>query len=434
MQMPECHFSKYVFVVTGMSYIIDSSGTSKVVKAQEDIFCANGIGYVAIFPISRSRGEGANWHCTTTGCYGFTVDGKFVGVMTAKEVLNSLLEFDKARKNCIGIFVHHIIRNNIDEVQLILEKIADVPIVYYLHDFYTCCINPNLMKNDIQSCIDGDISCEGCCYLGKKEEHLKKVQHFLRAFDNRITFVAPAEYTKEHWIAFYPEYSDKTIIISHQKAIGEYTGNKEAILSDEPLRLGFVGAQKQIKGWNIFKKVVAATKDAGCNYDFYYFGNGSEKVDGVTPIEVDIATQGKDAMINNLKKKRISAVFLVCVWGETYSYTTYESNAANCFIFAMTSGGNIPYTVEKNGWGHVFSTEEELIAAVLNEHNLRNEINNWKINAKPGAEEYRDNDEVVALFSEKNGARIMWTKKRSSILQCMKRLILDKLFKATKLR
>lgn len=38
MQMPECHFSRYVFVVTGMSYIIDSSGTSKVVKAHEDIF------------------------------------------------------------------------------------------------------------------------------------------------------------------------------------------------------------------------------------------------------------------------------------------------------------------------------------------------------------------------------------------------------------
>ena len=104
MQMPECHFSRYVFVVTGMSYIIDSSGTSKVVKAHEDIFCANGIGYVAIFPISRSRGEGANWHCTTTGCYGFTVDGKFVGVMTAKEVLNTLLEFDKAGKICTSYY------------------------------------------------------------------------------------------------------------------------------------------------------------------------------------------------------------------------------------------------------------------------------------------------------------------------------------------
>lgn len=38
MQMPECHFSRYVFVVTGMSYIIDSSGTSKVVKLMRIFF------------------------------------------------------------------------------------------------------------------------------------------------------------------------------------------------------------------------------------------------------------------------------------------------------------------------------------------------------------------------------------------------------------
>lgn len=38
MQMPEHHFSKYVFVVTGMSYIIDSSGTSKVVKRMRIFF------------------------------------------------------------------------------------------------------------------------------------------------------------------------------------------------------------------------------------------------------------------------------------------------------------------------------------------------------------------------------------------------------------
>ena len=188
------------------------------------------------------------------------------------------------------------------------------------------------------------------------------------------------------------------------------------------------------QGWDIFKNVVAAVKDAGCNYDFYYFGNGSEKVDGVTPVEVDIATQGKDAMINNLKEKRISAVFLVCVCGETYSYTTYESNAANCFIFAMKSGGNIPYTVEKNGWGHVFSTEEELIAAVLSEHNLRNEINNWKIYAKPGAEEYRDNDDILKLFSKTNKAKISWMLSRNTLFERVKCGALNKMFVGTRLK
>lgn len=434
MRIPECKFLNYVFVVTGMSYIIDSSGTSKVVKAHEEIFCANGIGYIAVFPISRSHGEGANWHCTTTGCYGVTIDGQFIGVMTAKEVLNSISILDKAGENCIGVLVHHMIRTDIAEVEWILEKIKNVPVVYYLHDFYTCCINPNLIKNDVQSCINGDIPCEGCCYLEKKAEHLEKVQHFLRTFENRITFVAPAEYTKERWIAFYPEYANKTIVISHQKAIGEYFGNKEIVLSDEPLRLGFVGAQKRMKGWDIFKRIVAAAQKAGCNYDFYYFGNGSEKVDGVTAVDVDIATQGKDAMIKKLKEKCISAVFLVCVGGETYSYTTYESHAANCYIFAMKSGGNVPYTVEKNHWGHVFSTEKELAQGILDEKTLREEINTWKKNAAPGAAAYMDNDDVCKQFSEKGKATIDWEEKQIFIMQRLKRTVLNVIFKELRLK
>lgn len=55
--------------------------------------------------------------------------------MTAKEVLNSISELDRAGKNCIGVLVHHIIRTDIAEVEWILEKIKDVPVVYYLHDF-----------------------------------------------------------------------------------------------------------------------------------------------------------------------------------------------------------------------------------------------------------------------------------------------------------
>ena len=290
------------------------------------------------------------------------------------------------------------------------------------------------MKNDNQSCINRDIPCEGCYYLGKKAEHLEKVRHFLRAFENRIIFVAPAEYTKEHWIAFYPEYADKTIVISHQKAIGEYFGHKEAVVNDELLRRGFVGAQKQIKGWDIFKKVVAAAADEGCNYDFYYFGNGSEKIDGVTAINVDIATQGKDAMIKNLKEKRISAVFLVCVWGETYSYTTYESHAANCYIFAMKSGGNIPYTVEKNHWGRVFSTEEELVKAILDEKTLREEINTWKKNAAPGAAAYMDNEDILKQFSDKGKAVIDWKREQSSLEQRLKRTALNVIFKELRLK
>lgn len=432
--MPEYKFTNYIFVVTGMSYIIDSSGTSKVVKAHEDIFTANGIGYVVAFPISRSRGEGAEWHCTTTGCYGLAIDGQFAGVWTAGEVLNILLKLEQQGKKCIGVLLHHLIRNDIKDVEWMVDKIRNVPVIFYLHDFYTCCVNPNLMKNDKESCIERDIPCDGCRYLAKKEEHIACIRKFIEHFEDRITFVAPAEYTKDHWLQFYPEYKDKAIVIPHQKSIGVYTGNKGKTEDNAPLRMGFVGAQKQIKGWDIFKKAVAEVQKHHCNYELYYFGNGEEKLPGVKNVTVDIATQGKEAMIKALQEKRISAVFLVCVCGETYSYTTYESHAANCFIFAMKTGGNIPYTVEKNHWGHVYSNEKELIDALLDEKALRKEINDWKEYAEPAPAQYVDNDEIVNLFAGKNNANTEWKCKRSNLSKVIKRKALNAIFVATRLK
>ena len=427
-------FEKYIFVVTGMSYIIDSSGTSKVVKAHEEIFNSNGIGYVTIFPISRSGGEGTAWHVKTTGCYAFVVDGRFISVMTANEVLNTLVQLQDSQKNCIGILIHHIIRNDIGEVQRILGKIDDVPVVYYLHDFFTCCINPYMLKNDTESCVDGGVNCEGCIYKDKRQDHLKMINSFFRSFGDRLSFVAPSEYVKNRWNNYHPEYANRVTVIPHQKSIGQYTGNKDAIPDNEPMRLGFVGTQTHIKGWDIFKRAVTKLQEAGCNYGYYYFGHGQEQLPGVTNVPVEIAKMGKDAMTKAIQEKCISAVFLVCVVGETYSYTMYESHAANSYILTMNRSGNIAYTVGKEHWGQVFETEDDLVAMLMDETNFRARINNWKQTSIPGAAEYIDNDAVTKLFDIQCCGTIKWKKKPTLPFAAAKRYILNYLFIQTRLK
>lgn len=434
MKLPTFDFKKYIFVVTGMSYIIDSSGTSKVVKAHEDIFKEAGIGYVAIFPISRSSGEGVNWHVRTTGCYAFVINGQFIKVMSAVEVLNTLCGLQEQGKNCIGILIHHIIRNDIKEVKWILRKICDVPVVYYLHDFYTCCINPNMLKNDKESCVDGGVSCDGCVYAEKKKTHLRIIHDFISAFEDRIVFIAPSDYTRNRWLERYPQYRDRSNVIPHQKCIGQYTENKNTTPDDQPLRLGFVGTQTRVKGWDIFKKVVATTQEKGCNYEYFYFGNGLEQLPQVTNVSVEIAKQGKDAMIRAIQEKRISAVFLVCVCGETYSYTMYESHAANSYILTMRQSGNIAYTVEKEGWGHVFDTEKQLIQTLCDEKTLRANVNNWKREATPGAKEYIDNDEIAQMFDQNNVGVIKWTRKMGSPWQKVKAVAMNTVFVNARLK
>ena len=432
MNLPECKFKQYIFVVTGMSYIIDSSGTSKVVKAHEEMFKSHGIGYVAIFPISRSGGQGAEWHVKTTGCYAFIINGRFVHVMTATEVLNALQQLQKEGKLCTGILIHHVIRNDIHEIQWILSKIQHVPVIYYLHDFYTCCINPNMLKNDNQTCVDGGVSCEGCCYAEKRKKHLQIMKNFLSSFGNRLEFIGPSDYVKERWTKYYPEYIDKITVIPHQKSSGEYWGNREPIQNNEPIKLGFVGSQIHVKGWDIFKKTVELLQEHKCNYEYYYFGNGKEELPGVTNIKVDIASMGKDAMIEALKEKRISAVFLVCVWGETYSYTMYESHAANSYILTMKESGNIAYTVNKENWGLVFDNEEDLISMLLDETKFRTMVNEWKINAKPGPQKYLDNEDILKKFPETCDSCIQWKEQETSFLMRIKSALLNKVY--TKLR
>ena len=90
--------------------------------------------------------------------------------------------------------------------------------------------------------------------------------------------------------------------------------------------------------------------------------------------------------------------------------------------------------MEKNDWGHVFSTEEELVKAILDEKTLREEINTWKKNAAPGAAAYMDNDDILKQFSDKGKAVIDWKRKQISLERRLKRTALNVIFKELRLK
>jgi hypothetical protein len=200
------------------------------------------------------------------------------------------------------------------------------------------------------------------------------------------------------------------------------------------MRIGFVGAQTHVKGWDIFKRTVAKLQEAGCNYEYYYFGLGQEQLPKVTNIPVEIAKMGKDAMTKAIREKRISAVFLVCVGGETYSYTMYESHAANSYILTMSKSGNIAYTVGKKNWGRVFETEDELVEALRDVKSFRDTVNEWKKNAEPGAAKYKDNDEIVKKFDTRIIGRLNWHRERNNLLMESKAALLNFIFRKFRLK
>ena len=71
---------------------------------------------------------------------------------------------------------------------------------------------------------------------------------------------------------------------------------------------------------------------------------------------------------------------------------------------------------------------------ILDEKTIREKINYWKNNAKPGAAEYKDNGDVVNLFLGGNKAVIDWKKTSVSLNKKIKRWILSILFKQMRLK
>ena len=60
--------TKYILVIAGFSYLDDSSGTSKVIKAHEGIFMEAAIDYIVIYPVNPIN--------KYTGCYWVCINGE----------------------------------------------------------------------------------------------------------------------------------------------------------------------------------------------------------------------------------------------------------------------------------------------------------------------------------------------------------------------
>ena len=424
--MEQMHtFKKVIFSITGGDYMRDSSGTSKVVKAHEEIFTHAGYEYVVMFPISLSRGTGAKRRTLTTGYYGLALNGDFLGVYTKTQILKFLFEQQKSGNVIAGVLIHHVIRSRISEIKHIVERIKHVKIVYYIHDFYTCCINYNLLRNDETSCVGYMNMCKGCSYEALRSKHMADMASLFQLFEKDTLFIAPSAYVRERWLQYYPQYAGNVIVISHQKSEGQYEKNRDLIARSNKVKVGYVGAQTKQKGWDLWNDILKRLPDAKDNYEFIYFGNGSEKLDGMKKVSVEIHRQGKDAMIRALRMEKIDIVFLGSVCGETYSYTLFEAHASNCYILAMETSGNIAYTVQHEDWGKVFRSSDDIIAFLRNKEQVVDTLNAWKKETNPGAMRYIENDEILKVFEDEISGTVNYEHNASAVITLFIRKMLS---------
>lgn len=354
--------NKYVIAISYGDYTQGTGGTDKVILAQQFLLNKAGYDVVHISPYYNLR------------FWDVLINGKFDGVYSNARLISHLSAYNQCSLS--AIFIHHLKDVNLDLLEDILDY-CDVPILYYLHDYYTICPISGLVREDGTFCGSGfpsENKCVGCSYCNEAIELSKKVQVLIQKYSKCITFIIPSEAAKEVWLKDYPEYRDKVKVIYHQELMGDYLSNNVLLCDSEPIRIAFVGYQKPLKGWKQFKDATANAYELGVNEQFYQFGWGAEKLTYIEQVDVDFK-KSITAMTDALREKAIHVVVLWSLLPETYAYTYYEALAANCFVITNENSGNICAQVKARNNGIVVNNLFEILC---DENQLRKLVNDFR--------------------------------------------------------
>lgn len=404
--------NKYIITVSYGNYTTGVGGTDKVILTQQQI--CNKYGFDMIHLASTYAHKKDGW-------WDLFINGEYKDIYTNKRLKRFLYKHQKNGNNLCCIIIHHLNNINIECLNEILEY-CDVPIFYYLHDYYSICPKSGLIKENGYFCGTGfpsDNKCKDCSYYQESKSMLKSRIRIINRFENRILFIAPSNAAKDVWISAFPQYQDKVRVIYHQNLVGEYHENNEKISDDEPIRIGFIGYQKPLKGWSQFKEAVIDANKLALNEKFYQFGRGKDLLPFVSQVDVDFKSS-MTAMIDALRDNKIHVGVIWSTWPETYAYTYYEAMVSNCFIVTNNLSGNVCKQVRERNNGIVIDDLSELLC---NEKYLRKLVNQYRSNGHLTFAELIESEEFITLITEQEWRceRVFWVFDKAYIYSLLKK-------------
>ncbi len=383
---------KYILVIEGFDYLKNSSGTSKAVKSHELLFREHGFDYVCIYPFNLSYHIGMKH----TGIYGVSVNGKACGYTTLNNLKFLLAQCERKGHGLSGILIHHAINNPLNLLGRFLASFKGVRKVFYLHDYWTCCLSIDMMPNRAKNTwchSDMKAGCDGCIWEKRNEAHRAVMKRFFERI-GPCEFVAPSKSVATEWIRRNPSGFTDVHVIGHLKARTFSLRKEDA--SEGPVRVAFVGAAAVHKGWLEFQSVA---KHCHRNVRLYHMGHTDLRLLGVQKVDVQIHKQGLDAMIRALREHRICISLLLSGCLETYSYTLFESLQAKSLVCCFEGSGNVADVIHETGLGWCFK-DLDALQEFLNSKDLGSIVRE-KQKTAVFPEAMVTNDEIVAYFDGK---------------------------------
>ena len=415
---------KYILAISFANYVIAKSGMPKVMLSHQILFNKAETSYISLFSVKKNI-----YHDKyTLFCYfGILVDGEFIGVYSINEIIKMLKSLDINGYDLLGIHIHHLLYIKLKHIQRLLDHVLNVPIKIFLHDYYYACTRYNLMYNKEYYCGGkglNSINCSGCKYYESSIKQEKLIHEIFTTHKERITFISPSDITKDIFLRFHPEYKNQTIVISHQNLIGHNKDNLELIEKNEKIRIAFLGMPARHKGWDAWVKLVNyLPKD---KYEFYVFNSSKDEYEGMNKVYIQFDGSHLNSMVDALCKNKIHIAFLWAIWPETYSYTCFESYAANAFIITNEYSGNITDVIKK--YNNVMILSDNYCEVLSHYDSLREMINSYRLNNQGGPLLLEDNDEIVQMSFDEEDSYIVDIKETVKMPSMMGKIV-DKLYR-----
>lgn len=376
--------------------LVDSSGTSKVILRDQRIFLSSGMSYLLLFPVCVALGKDVEARYIDFRSYGVVADGSFVGIFSERDIR---VEFGNLVCNGFSfeaLHIHHLIRNDLRRTSRLLSVFDVRRVVVYLHDYYLVCSKGlNLINENASPC--PLVVSDDCASCPKSAERLGRLEEITAFFVNlgaRVVALAPSVVAARIWEKYGPFPVDEVVVLPHQRLSGEYKGNREKVDPTKFLSVGFVGAQRSAKGWELWKRLLEETPRGF--YEFIQFGSGPESSELFTQVPVFTHKQGKDAMVLALRRANLNVALLLSNWPETYSYTAFECLASGAFIVTLEGSGNIAEMVRARHCGIVCKDGVELIKLLHDKNRLVEMVNAYRSSDVLRPEVLDDSDGILA--------------------------------------
>ena len=367
----ESECKKIVIACSHDNYLETAAGVQIYMNNERKAFSLRSVSYLQIHPQTPVSLYAPIDDILLNVC----LNTELICTVTAKEFIR--LGGMLARQNnveCVGVIIHHLLNWSLQVLDQFLREINNEKLFFWLHDYYICCPQVNLLRNDKEFCNKPDIesnSCMICMHGNMRRSNSEHLKLFLNKY--HFTFLAPSKVVRSIIVSEYPELKDK-IIVSHLLNIIKRENKRDRVLKDlnDPLyklKIAYLGVPKRYKGWDTWRLFVDSSVSSP--YKCVYLSTEKVSVPEEHIYINALNNNNKDSIINLLIRHKVDIVILWSIWPETFSFTLYEAIAAGCFIITNPLSGNIAAYVRENSCGIVLKSEKDLISLFEEPQQLR---------------------------------------------------------------